>query len=282
MGDWYGTSVATNRQWFWGFPSNSNFVAQVASRLDIPVSGWITSIRAFYGGHDGAISTKMAIWADVFNDDNPDVLLGSSGWFTAGVGGNWHTQPIAPIKVTRFTHIYAGYVRDTFSPAIEVWYDEGFGQRSYDYNGGGNPQQFTRDATAGGHIPVQIFIEPNLPPLTGAWNYSVTPADNGIISTTNPSLKGSIPHGADSPWDATTRVQLQIWRGDNGQTLYNSEFTPTSAEISDAAFTRSMASLGVNLPSGVWINANFRHRDTWGGAGRIRVESPPLKAKVVS
>lgn len=223
-------------------------------RLIIPENGWITDVGARAGGLGSSTQGRLGLYG-------PDKTR-----LRQSIEQTWDTT--AAIRAFSFP-AYAAAANTTFrvawkasssfkKPIRDSKPGELGGQYQDPTSGSALPDPFAPDTTQTLSYPTYLDYVPNATPNKGTWRAS---APTGIISSTSPLFEGNTPHpAADSAYDYTSEVQLQVYRVDTGAMAYDNLFSTTQAEKNQGYFSRSP----VTLAQGTTYRAKYRHRDSWG------------------
>lgn len=244
----------------------------VATPLTLPEAGFVTKLAVAAKSEPGYDLLKMKIAAWVGSQQS-NALAAQSPILTVANDAMrfYEFAPSAPFAVPAETQVWVGPWSDASSGTA-------YGKIGRNLSDGVLALFASRAPT---ELPTSLAIPPvagfyntgdlisvyadyvaNAAPLEGSWS---SPGTSTGLAPVTPTFAGTTPHpAADSAYDHTTEVHLQIWRTDTGAMVHDDLFQTTAEERASDTFSRAP----VNLVGSVTYKARFRHRD------RVGVYSP--------
>lgn len=235
--------------------TGDNYGNVISRGLNVPKDGWIVRMGWHMGGYGGTVRTKLCIW------DGNGNLEWQSPARTYGNGRAWREDTMV-LRANRNADVWLGfYTHPNDARAFSTDHGPGDHVKVSSYTSWGGAPNIGGYDRYSPDIGTSYFdlVENATPVMTGF--RGSTPAQNSTGNEVRPTFSGHLDHpNADRDYDWTDGFQLRVWREDTGEFLYNQIVQPSSAELSDGYFTRSP----ITVRPGVWLRADFRHRDTFG------------------
>ena len=234
---------------------------------DMPEDGWITRCRVWGSetSSDATVNYRAGIYSGAqattrLAQTNVESISGASVYLD--LGGYLPTPPAVAENTVLKMGIAPG---STPGGSLQLRVRGAFDDpgTSHRVQGGSSdtdlPASFESASTTNGRMHrLGYEYVAQVAPNAGAWQ-SPTPAQNAQVADESPTIRGSLPHGSDSEYDETSKVQIRAINTNTGATIYDAEITPTTAEKNGDYFERTP----FTAAPGTQVEVDFRHKDTW-------------------